>query len=1104
MKTDNNMRKSLLRFSLLLLCLTLSFGRSATAQTTGARLSGSITDSTGAVVPHASVIVQNTGTNLTVKTESNDAGFFVAANLPPGQYSLTTEATGFTKRVQSGITLTVGQDATLNVALQLGSAGETVNVEGGAEMINATSAEISQVINENSVKELPLNGRDPSSLVFLSGGVTNELQSQAGTTPGNNSFPTESGASAGGQRQGSTWYLLDGVANMDMYELLAAPFPNADATQEFRVISNNFDARYGFAPSAVVSIQTKTGTNSFHGGAFEFIRNSALNAGNYFSKAVDPLKRNQFGGYLGGPIFKDKLFFFANYQGTRQSLTSSTNSTYTPTAAMLRGDFSAVPVTLTGPFATINGVPNQVDPALFSPGAVKLAALLPLGQTPSTGLVNYVNPASRSNYDEGTARMDYNINANQRVFLRSFTYSYILPGATIPGNILAGVQGQHGIYINEVANHTWTMTSSLLNSITVSYSSLDFQTGTVERDTNGNAICLSEFINVNDPATSCNISGLSAFDGNSLYGGGQGFAAFSGGTPNDTTRRSWWLTDTVTKTLGRHTIVVGTDLMHRKGHELYGGSVNPSVNFNGQYTNNPLSDFLLGDEQSLSQGAGESGSTHGWMVGLYAQDQFKFRQNITLTAGLRWDPNFPLTVVNGRGASFVPGQQSTRFANAPVGLIFPGDKGLNAALMPTTYGYFQPRIGVAWQAHPDTVIRAGFGLFTTPLEDAFYNQTWDAAPFSPSYNVTGTSTTPISFDNPWAGFAATGGTSPFPPFSTPTYVPASNVSFTSPINLPAVFAPNYKLGITQSWNLSLEQQFGKTVALHLAYVGAESFHQATTVEQNPGNNDPTSPLFGTRYKYTSFSQIKQVQDGATSHYSSLQAGLEKRLSHGIQVQSNFTWSRTTDVGGSGDPQFESSVSDPLDLHHDYGLSSLNYPLISVTNFIYEAPKFEGHNVLVKNTLGGWEVSGLFTAQSGSPFTINGGQGNNNSGFLVGQDRADVVPGQNPGIRQGSKSNWINHYINANAFVPNAAGTPGNSEKFEYHVPPIRTMDLALIKNWAYEQRYKLQFRVEMFNALNHPSFGQPDSNAGDSNFGQITSTGVIPARVMQGGLKLSF
>ena len=1109
--------KTLLR---LMLCFASVLALPLLGQSTTARLSGSITDATGAVVPHASVTVRNTDTNFMQKVESNDTGVFTVPALPPGHYELVAEAAGFTRRVQSGITLTVSQNATLDVTLQTGSATDTVTVNAGAELINATTAEISQVINEASVKELPLNGRDPSSLVFLALGVTNELQSQAGTTPGNNSFPTESGASAGGQRQGSTWYLLDGVGNMDMYELLAAPFPNADATQEFRVISNNFDARYGFAPSAVVSIQTKTGTNSFHGGAFEFIRNSALNAADYFSKTVDPLRRNQFGGFLGGPVIKDKLFFFTNYQGTRQSLVSSANVTYTPTAAMLQGDFSAVtnpttgaPVTLNAPFATVNGKPNQVSPSQFSPGAVRLAKLLPLGGDPATGKTNFVNPAQRGSYDEGTARLDYTLNQNQRVFLRSFTYSFLQPGISTPGNLLPGVQGQHGMFLNEALNHTWTISPSLLNSITLAYTSLDFQTGTTVRDASGNPICLSQFIAVNDPPTSCNISGFSAFDGNGLYGGGTGFSAFSGGTPNDTVRRGWWLTETLTKTLGNHTLVAGTDVMRRQSHELSGGNVNPSVNFNGQYTGNPLGDFLLGEEYGFGQGAGESGDTHGYLLGIYAQDQFKYRPNITLTAGLRWDPNFPVTVVNGRGAAFIRGQQSTRYPNAPIGLVFPGDKGVGNGLMPTSYGYFEPRIGVAWQVQPNTAVRAGFGMFTTPLEDAFYNQTWDAAPFSPNYGFNGTGSTPIKFDTPWSG-QVPGGKSPFPPFSSASYVPPSSVGFTGPISLPDVFAPNFKLGVTQSWNLSLEQQFSKTVALHLAYVGAESYHQATTVEQNPGNNaiDPTtiSPsnpfgtAYGTRDRYPAFGQIKQVQIGGTSNYQALQAGLEKKLSHGIQVQSNFTWSRTTDVGGSGDPAFESSVSDPLDIGHDHGLSSLNYPFVSVTNFIYEAPHFEGHNFLVKNTLGGWEVSGLFTAQSGSPFTMNGGNGNNRSGFQVGQDRADVVPGVAPMFRSGSRMQWINQYFNPAAFTNNFPGTPGNSPKFAYHVPPINTMDLGLMKNWSYAERYKLQFRVEMFNALNHTSFSQPDSNPGDSNFGQISSTGVIKARVMQGGLKLNF
>ncbi|MDW5265845.1 MULTISPECIES: TonB-dependent receptor [Acidobacteriaceae] len=1105
----------LLKVLSLIAVVVFGVSLTATAQSTSAQLTGKITDSSGAVVPHARVTAKNTGTNLTKTSESDDVGVYSLVSLPPGEYSLTTEAQGFATRIQTGIVLTVAQSATLDIALQIGGTQDTITVNGGAELINTTTAEISQVIGEDSIKDLPLNGRDPSSLVNLSVGVTNELASQASTLPGSNSFPLESGASAGGQRQGSTWYLLDGVANMDTFALLAAPFPNADATQEFRVISNNFDARYGFAPSAVVSIQTKSGTNQFHGGAFEFIRNNDLNASNWFSGAVDPLKRNQFGGYIGGPIFKDKLFFFTNYQGTRSHYQASTNSTDTPTQAMLNGDFSAVPAgdidgPLAGVFQTVNGKPNQVNPNLFSTGALAIAKSLPLGQDPSTGLTNYAAPAQKFTYNENTTRFDYTINPNQRVFLRSFTYLYNQPGASVPGDILAGVNGQNGTYLNLVAGHTWTVTPSLLNSATLSWAEIDFSTGTIEKDAGGSPICLSRYINVSDPVGQCYIGGLSAFDGNVLYGGGLGFNAFTG-NPNDTRRRYWWFTDTATKTIGKHTLTFGTDIMHRYGFEFYGGSVNPAVSFNGQYTGFPLSDFLLGYLNNMSQGAGESGSESGYMIGIYAQDQFKLLPNLTFTAGLRWDPNFPLQVSGGRGAAFVPGQQSTRYPNAPLGLVFPGDHGINDGLMPTTYGYFEPRIGLAWQVHPDTVLRAGFGLFTTPLEDAFYNHVWDTAPFAPSYGLSGGGTTPLSFDNPWSSFTSTGGKSPFPPFASPSQLPPSNAAFITPLAVPAVFASNFKLGITQSWNLSLEQSFGNQFVLHLAYVGSESFHQATTVDQNPGGFvcppgvAPNPNNCGdVRSTYTNFAQIIQVQPAATSSYNALQAGVEKRFSHGLQFQSNFTWSHDTDVGGSGDPSFESSVSDPHSVGHDRGPSSLNYPVVSVSNLVYRLPLLAHKNALIKNTLGGWEISGLYTAQSGPPFTINGGQGNNNSGFLVGQDRADAVSGQPLQVRQGGKSHWVHQYLNPAAFTNNAYGTAGNSKKFSIQEAPISTADLAVIKNWSIYDRYKVQFRWEAFNALNHPSFGQPDSNPGDSNFGQITSIGSVAPRVMQGGIKFSF
>jgi hypothetical protein len=326
----------------------------AGAQDTSAQLTGTVTDPSGGAIPAAHLIVKNEATGLRRQTESDAAGSYVVRELPPGLYSVSVSANGFTAFVQQGIQLTVAQNATLPIRLKIGGGAETVTVSGGAELINTTTAELSQVISQEEVTELPIYGRDPSNLVNLAAGTTNELFSQASTLTSSNSFSTESGASVGGQRQGSAWYLLDGVANMDTFDLLAAPFPNTDATQEFRVITNNFDAQYGFAPMAIISIQTRSGTNQFHGGAFEFIRNDDGNAANWFTGKVNLLKQNQFGGYVGGPILRDKLFFFANYQGTRISTNSASNPTYTPTQAMLNGDFSAVsPSDLNGPLAGV-------------------------------------------------------------------------------------------------------------------------------------------------------------------------------------------------------------------------------------------------------------------------------------------------------------------------------------------------------------------------------------------------------------------------------------------------------------------------------------------------------------------------------------------------------------------------------------------------------------------------------------------------------------------------------------------------------------------------------------------------------------------------------
>ena len=513
-----------------------------------------------------------------------------------------------------------------------------------------------------------------------------------------------------------------------------------------------------------------------------------------------------------------------------------------------------------------------------------------------------------------------------------------------------------------------------------------------------------------------------------------------------------------------------------------------------------MADFLLGDVSSLLQGGIENSPTRGWQLGIYGQDQYKVKSNITLTAGLRWEPNFPPIALNG-GAAFIPGEQSQRYPNAPTGLVFPGDKGVNSALMPTSYNYFEPRIGAVWQPHslPRTAFRAGFGLFTAPLSYSYYNHTAAVTPFSPTYTLNASSTNPISFQNPWAGFAATGGKSPFPPFTQNPNLPANQAVFLTPLDLGASFSRNFRLGVTQSWTASVEQQLSSDFALHLAYVGSESYHQTTALDLNPGIYADG----GARTRYPLFSTVLEDAPLGTASYHSLQVGLDKHLSRGLQLQSNFTWSKAIDLSSSGNISFGGGLADPFNFAFDRGISNLNVPLASITNFVYTTPRLSGRNVVLRSALGEWEVSSIITFQSGQPFSIQGGNGNNNSGALQYGDRANVT-GQPYGPHMGGKAQWLNHYFNPNAFAPNPAGTFGNSGRNLLQGPGINTADVALIKNWQFIERYGLQFRWEMFNAFNHPSFGLPNTDPSSSNFGQITAIGAIAPRVMQGGLKLSF
>ncbi|MGD0735369.1 MAG: carboxypeptidase regulatory-like domain-containing protein [Terracidiphilus sp.] len=1122
----------------LLLVILVGSGLLVYGQGTSASLTGQVTDPFGAAITGASVTITNVGTDFAQTVKTDAVGEYLLRPLPVGSYSLSIDAKGFDRYVQTGIVLTANLSATQDVHLKVGTGKETVNVTADAELLNTTSAELGTTVGEEAISELPLNGRDPSTLVLLAPGTANVMQRGGEGIQSGFSLPTETGASSGGGRQGSTYYMLDGVSNMDNYNDLTAPFPNSDATQEFKVITNNFSAIYGFSPGAVVSIATKGGTNAFHGGAFWFVRNNDLNAADYFVHSVDPLKRNQFGAYTGGPIIKNKLFFFGNYQGTRLVQAANSNQTYTPTSAMLTGDFSGLASTpgvtnLTGPFHTVNGMANQLDTTIakLDTAAVQIAndglpkkpQGLPTATTQAAdGEMYYTSAAVSQSFNEFTGRLDYDLSPTQRLTLRSFTNSMTEPSGDTPGNVLSvlnlanwSYDFQERIeYYNDVLEHTWTINPSTVNSVSVFWTEQSAHNSAPTDDSSGKPMCWSRYINVSELPGQCWMEG---------FGVSGGSGGFNGGwtEPSQEVRNTYGFSDTLIKTLSRHTLSAGIDLQHQFAEELTQYPTQPIVTFNGHYTGNGLADFLLGYMSGFEQGAGEIADVAGWQVGPYFQDDWRLRPNLTVNLGVRWDPNLAPTSAGGRGAAFVAGQQSTRFPNAPLGLIFPGDKGVTTALMPDSYGYWEPRLGVAWQpkALPHTVFHAGFGLFTGPLEYSSYNHAADIAPFSPTFSLYGSNcsggcsagadapvTGWLSLDNPWSTNASTGNKSPFPPFASVSYVPPSSSPIAAGAKLGQSFSRNFKMGMTQSWNVSVEQQLNPATVLRVAYVGNESYHQSDALDENAYIYSASAPS-GTA-PYPSFSNLYELDSNGTASYNSLQATIEHHVTHGLQVQSSFTWSKAIDVASSGNISFGSPyLPDPFDLRWNRGVSSLSIPFNSVTNFIYHAPSFRGKSRLLQETLGGWEFSSIVTWQSGNPFTIQSGA-SNNSGSNQYLDRADRVSGQPLNVHQGSRSQWLKHYFNTAAFVNNAPGTFGNSGKDIMFGPHYFGDDSAIMKTWSLVEGINLQFRWEAFNALNHPTFGNPTGDYGNTvtwgGFGQVGTTGNVPPRVMQGALKLTF
>jgi len=1132
----------LCRCAVFLLFVSLAFGQGGRGT-----INGTVQDPSGALIAGAQVSVKNLLTGAVTMVPTSD-GHYSAPFLPPGKYEISISKQGFATQTETGLVLDTDQVASVNFTLRPGSESVRVEVSANATAVDTTTGEVGQVIDEKTIQELPLNGRNPAALVALAPGAIDANQVTNFNTPGPGSgFPSETGASVNGSRMGGVYYQLDGVVAMNNYFQTADPFPNADATEEFHVLTNNFDAQYGYTAGAVVSVVTKGGTNQWHGNAFEFLRNNDFNATDYFTHKADPLKRNQFGGSVGGPIVKNKLFIFGNLQLTRQLLSSSEGFSYVPNNRELAGDFSQICGTgftngicndrdangnvvnqiykSWNDHSQANAYPNnQVDPSTFSAFALNVEKMIP--HTDAANGQYLVNGVIKNDWSrEFTIRSDYNISNSQKLTGRVFYDNYNRPGYGGGGDLLAASgdsRGWFGHALNVVVSHTWTINPNLVNNFSGGYHK-------------NNTSSIPGLAPLSFKALGANLNTTSQWFGWFGDGGSTGPGFFVSEIPVIQGRHNWNFADTIAWNKGKHTVTAGGSILTQYGLEQATWEGDPGVSFNGAVTGDSDLDFLLGLPNQVQASGGEYNKYGAFNLALFAQDSIKLSPSLTVNLGLRWEPQIaPLSLDHHKTVDFIPGEQSLRFTNAPLGTVYPGDPGVAAGGWSNQWATFLPRISAAWAPKelPRTSIRGAFALMAVPYDYSYYNHQSANAPFSPAYNINynqvGSCTMTIA--DPFACFAPTNFKDPFPPFAGPGLQPPSDVSFATPEALQAVFTKGFQQGKEKTWNFSIEHAVGSDLLITATYIGRHDNHLHIPIQLSPGiftcaplGPNCTGTQFnnnGTPLLLPNYQSILAYESIGRGNYDALQFAVEKRFKKGLEFTSNFTWSKNLDESSQASISDVGSIYNPYNPSAAYGISDYDVPRIWNTTFVYQMPALHQLGAAGSAVLGGWQIGGLWVLHSGQAFSINGGSNplspcgdKNNSCSGVGSDLADRVPGTSLGVHQGGKSHWLNQYFNTAAFTPNAPGTFGNSGRNSMFGPGWNEADLAVSKNFSFRERYRVQIRWEMFNAFNRTDFSNPNNDynpSATSNFGQITGDNGLTyfsstsARLCQAALKFYF
>jgi hypothetical protein len=1045
------------------------------AQVDTGTIAGSIRDSQGAGVAAASITFVEVNTNATSKTQADGSGDYASPPLRPGEYKVTAEAQGFKTQTRSTVTVKVQDRLRLDFDMAVGAVTENVEVTADTQVIQAETSSLGQVITSTQITELPLNGRDYIQLATLSTGVVRTSSGTNGNSGGSSTGGLNSFV-ANGTRGTLNNFLLDGIDNNSNDNGGVVLRTNVDAIQEFKLQTNSYSAEFGRSGGAVVNAITKSGTNRYHGNLFEFFRNSALDARDYFedpSQTKASFKQNQFGGTIGGPIIKDKLFWFGDYQGTRIRNPMNWVS-LVPTAAQRSGDFSGGP-TIYDPNTHLPFAGNIIPEDRINPISQAFMNLYP---DANSGSFFVISPIENDGINQGDFRLDYNPSTRDLFFLRySISGRKDVRPAPLPG-LANGGDSSTGIGWEDTQGaslgYTHTFTPRTVNEARFGLNHVHIRRG-VPAD--GSTSLPPDELRVPGVPDDPRVNGLTLFapSGGFRRVGDPRFA------PTILSSQEVQLTDTLTLVRGSHTIKLGGEIRWSQFNISQEAAPRGQFGFDGRYTRNgtggsPLADMLLGlaSRANISTVIGMYNRQH--VPNVFIQDDWKVTPRLTLNLGVRYDYFAPAVEANNR---------QSNFDYATGTLIQAGVNGASDSLVKADKANFAPRLGFAWTptASANTVVRGAYGIFFSGQEIR------TAAPLQLAYNL------PFFYEPTFLG--------------SPT-VPALNVSDGFPtlnpslaVN-PGVTSVDSRLHTPyyQSWNIAVQHSLPAAISLEVAYAGSKGTHLQGVVDPNQVRVPSDADLQSSR-PFPELGSFTAITNIGSSNYNALQVKVEKHATHGLYFLSAFTYGKAiNDL-----PEICCSApfaQDSYNLAAERARADFDQKLRWVLSFDYELP-FGGSRTHIENrvvnaVLGGWHMGGIYTLASGFPFSALSGGYDPNTG-TQGLLRANQLRDGNLPSDQRSPAHWFD----LTAFTTPADFTYGNAARNGLIGPGQNVFDWSLRKEFRVTESQKVEFRTEFFNAFNHPNFAQPDNVFDDDPeaAGHITSI-AIPMRQIQFGLKYSF